>query len=108
MAKKNAKWEMQSIENFVEQLLEEERETYTRQEIIELSESLSLQIPQVTYALEGFGIKAAVISPEKKIRTYSDNPHNLWNSPGMNCGGGSGGNSIMGLYEGRGCSRSVK
>lgn len=108
MAKNSAKWEMQSIENFVEQLLEEERETCTRQEIIELSESLNLQTPQVVYALEGFGIKAAMISPEKKFRTYSDNPHNLWSSPGMNCGGGSGGNSIMGLYEGRGCSRSVK
>lgn len=105
---KSKKWEMESIENFVEQLLDEERETYTRAELLELSESLGLQPLQVVCSLEAFDLKPAAYQAEKKFRTYSDNPHNLWSSPGMNCGGGSGGDAIMGFYDGRGCGRSVK
>ena len=108
MAKKNTKWEMQSIENFVEQLVDEERTTYSRAELLELAESLKLQTLQVVYQLEFYGIKPEPYKAERKVRTYSDNPHNLWSHPDMQCGGGSGGNSIMGFYDGRGCSRTVK
>jgi len=108
MAKRNTKWEMQSIENFVEQLMDEERQSYSREELFELAESLKLQTLQVVYALECYGIKPAPYKAERKVRTYSDNPHNLWSHPDMRCGGGSGGEAIMGFYDGRGCSRSVR
>ena len=101
MAKKNTKWEMQSIENFVEQLVDEERTTYSRAELLELAESLKLQTLQVVYQLECYGIKPEPYKAERKVRTYSDNPNNLWSHPDMQCGGGSGGDAIMGFYNGK-------
>lgn len=101
MAKKNTKWEMQSIENFVEQLVDEDRTTYSRAELLELAESLKLQTPQVVYQLETYGLKVEAFKPERNVRTYSDNPHNLWSHPDMQCGGGSGGDAIMGFYNGK-------
>lgn len=86
MAKSNTKWEMQSINNFVEQLLDEDRETYTRNELLELTESLNLQPPQVVYQLDCLGIKSEIYKAEKKFRTYKDNDNNLWDHPDMKCG----------------------
>lgn len=101
MAKKSTKWEMQSIENFVEQLADEERNTYSRAELLELAETLNLQTPQVVYQLECKGMKPEAYRAEREVRTYSDNPNNLWQHPDMQGGGGSGGNSIMGFYDGK-------
>lgn len=106
---KSKKWEMLSIENFVEQLMEEERTTFTRPEIIELAESLNLQTLQVAVKLEAYGLKGDPTQrDEKEVRTFSSNSNNLWSHPSMQCGGGGGGNVLNGFVESRGCSRTAK
>lgn len=92
--------EYASIEDFVEYLLDEDRDSFGHEDLELLSYSLQLSIVKVRVELEGWGLK---LSPRQKARTvrgYSSWDENRWE--GNPCGGGSGWEQIAGFVGRKG------
>lgn len=91
-------WEFQSVERFVEFLIEEDRDTFTTAELVSLAKVTGIFNTQLRIQLEGFGLRLVPIQGERKFRTFGDNPHDRWtNSEARRMNGGGGGDSIMGI-----------
>jgi hypothetical protein len=90
--------ELQSIENFVEHLLEDERSYFTFEEAVELAEALGLPVPvYVIRELKSYGLTMVPREPYKEVRGFRSNNHDRWYGKGS-CPthGGSGWEQISG------------
>ena len=97
--------EMASVLDFVQDKMDNDERTFTGDELQELFANLHRQDPveyrfyqTVRDELLGYGLKLAGPQVEKSVRTFGENPNNLWSHPSMNTGArGGGGSSIQGF-----------
>jgi len=91
--------ELQSVEAFVEYLLEDERDSFTFEEATELAEALGLSVPTpVIRELKSYGLTMVPRTPEKRVRGFHSNNHDRWYGPGAcRTHGGSGWEQITGI-----------
>jgi hypothetical protein len=90
--------EYASIESFVEWLWDDERTTYTHQELLRLCRSLGSSPHKLKAQLAVWELKLAERAPERKVRGFQSNPHDRWYGPGAEkMHGGSGHEQISGF-----------
>ncbi len=83
--------EYSSVEVFVQYLLDEERDTFTHEELSALNFRTRMPVNAIRKELEGYGITLANRPNEKKVRGFSSNSNDRWFGPGsMATHGGSG------------------
>lgn len=87
--------EYASLEEFVEYMMDDEREEYDHEELGMLAFSMKLSVPKVRTILDDWGLRLAHRSKEKNVRGYSAWDNNRW--AGNPCGGGSGWEQILGF-----------
>jgi hypothetical protein len=87
--------EYESIEAFAELLYDEERSSYSFEEILMLSSCLRISIHKLIKELAGYGLKYKGRPREATVRGFQSNDHNRWD--GNPCGGGSGYEQISGF-----------
>ena len=87
--------EYASVEEFVEYMIDDEREEYDHEDLGMLAFSLRLSIPKVRVILDDWGLRLAERPKEKRFRGYSSWDNNRWD--GNPCGGGSGWEQITGF-----------
>lgn len=91
-------WEFQSIENFVEQLLDEDRDWFTTAELVGLASGTGGNNRALRIELESLGLKLRGPNRERDFATFGTNQHDRWkNEEARRINGGGGGNSIMGM-----------
>lgn len=92
---------MHSVEEFVQDKLDNDEDYFTGAELQALSGNVRLASHVVRAKLEGFGLKVQVHqSKTETFRTFGDNPHNRWTgSEQARMSGGSGGSNIMGFVS---------
>jgi hypothetical protein len=89
--------EFESVEAFVEYLLEEDRSSFTSAELQKLATRLGRRPREVRKELEGYGLVPLLHGAENRVRTFRDNPHDRWYGPGSSpTHGGSGWEQIAG------------
>ena len=90
--------EFQSIEAFVQECMDDERTSFTHEELGELAFNLQRSRNKIRAELEGYGLSLAVRAVEKRVRGFTSNPHDRWFGPGSSpTGGGSGWEQISGF-----------
>lgn len=62
--------EFESVETFAEYLYEEERESFTYIELVELSRSVRLSVSKLIGELEGYGLRYEGREHEKEVRGF--------------------------------------
>jgi len=83
--------EYSSIETFVQYLLDDERDSYTHEELTALNFRTRTPVNVIRKELEGYGIMLANRPNEKKVRGFSSNSNDRWFGPGsMATHGGAG------------------
>jgi hypothetical protein len=87
--------EYSSLEEFIEYMMDDEREEYTHEELGMLAYSLRLSVPKVRVLLLDWGLRLADRPKERHIRGYTSWDHNRW--AGNPCGGGTGWEQILGF-----------
>jgi hypothetical protein len=87
--------EYESIETFVQYVMDDERTTFDHNDLGELACGLQRSRCKVRADLEGFGLTLAPRAFEKRVRGFTANNHNRWD--GNPCGGGSGWEQISGF-----------
>jgi len=70
--------EFASVEDFVQFLLDDERDTYTHEELGALNFRTRMPIGAIRKELESYGLKLATREPEKQVRGFSSNSHDRW------------------------------
>ena len=91
-------WEFESLGNFLEYLLDEERDWYTTEELVGLAAGTQNNNRTLRVYLETQGLSLRGREPEKAFRTFGDNPHDRWHGKGScNTHGGGGGDSLVGM-----------
>lgn len=90
--------ELESVEAYVEYLLDDERESFAFEEAVELAEALGLTIPSpVIRELKDYGLSMTPRMPERKVRGFRSNSHDRFYGPGSSPSyGGSGWEQITG------------
>jgi hypothetical protein len=91
-------WEFASIANFCEHMAEEERITFTTDELVALAARTGVYNTTLRQVLESKGLKLVGRTPERKFATFGTNQHDRWTceeSRRMN--GGGGGDSLIGI-----------
>ena len=97
--------EFASIEDFVEFLEDDERDTFTHIELQKLANGTKKPWILVRDELEGWGLELARRPISKRIRGFKANNHDRWTGPGSSkTHGGAGGSSIQGRHTGRAIS----
>lgn len=95
--------EYESIEAFVQYLMDEERTTFDHNDLGELAYGLQKSRCKVRADLEGYGLTLAPRAVEKRVRGFTANPHDRWYGPGAcRSYGGSGWEQITGFAGQRG------
>lgn len=90
--------EYTSTDVFAEHLADDDRETYTCQELQCLwSRAGGLRLQEIRAALSEYGLTLAGRPRERSFRGFSANSHNRYEGNPM-CGGGGGG-SIIGMAD---------
>ena len=92
--------EFASVEDFIEYVLDCERDFFTTDELVKLAGRTRTPNSALRQQLEGYGLAFHARVPERKFRTFGDNPHNRWIDSG--CHGGGGGDQILGFAGQRG------
>lgn len=88
--------EYESIESFVQYVMDEEQDQFTHEDLGELAYGLQRSRNKVRADLESYGLKLAPRAFEKRgTRGFTANNHNRWD--GNPCGGGSGWEQIAGF-----------
>jgi len=87
--------EYESVEAFAELLYDEDRSSYSFEEISTLSERLRVSIPKLIKELAEYGLKYKGRPKEIVVRGFQSNDHNRWE--GNPCSGGSGYEQIAGF-----------
>jgi hypothetical protein len=99
MKNENTTPEFASLDAFMEFLLEEDRDSFTFEEVTELNRVLQVPFASIRAQLQAVGFKYETRPKTKEFRTFSANSHNRWT--GNPCGGGSGWESIIGMAPSR-------
>jgi len=89
--------EFETVEVFAEFLMDDERDSFTYQELNCVAYRVSVPVPQVQTELESFGLHLQHRPHAKRFRGVRENPYTLYAGNPM-CSG-SGGNSIIGLAD---------
>lgn len=87
--------EYESIEAFVEYLLDDERFEYDHEDLQALSASLRLSSHKVRRELDSWGLTLKRRPHEQEVRGFSSWDENRWQ--GNPCGGGTGYEQIAGF-----------
>ena len=87
--------EYASIEDFVQYLLDEDREGYNHEDLQALSASLRLSRHKVRAELDSWGLHLMIRPHEQQVRGFSSWDENRWE--GNPCGGGSGWEQVAGF-----------
>lgn len=87
--------EYETIEEFVEYLLDEDRFEYDHRDLQILSEHLRVSIPKVRAELDSWGLRLKERPHEREVRGFNSWDHNRW--AGNPCKGGSGHDQIAGF-----------
>jgi hypothetical protein len=87
--------EYASIEEFVEYLLDEDREQYDHEDLQLLAYSLRTSLRKVRAELDSWGLTLKARPHEQEVRGFSSWDENRWQ--GNPCGGGSGWEQIAGI-----------
>jgi len=90
--------EFESVEAFVEYLMDDEVEVFTAADLQALSAATQTSIRRLRVELEGWGLSLAHRPSERRVRGFTANPHDRWHGPGS-CPthGGSGWEQINGF-----------
>ena len=90
--------EVANVEAFVEYLLDEERDTFTGEELQLLSYNTRTVHRTVRVQLEGYGLKLAERPKAQRVRGFTVSSHDRWYGPGSSPShGGSGWEQIAGF-----------
>lgn len=90
--------EYESIEAFVEECYNDERETFTHEDLGELAYRLRMSRSVVRKELEGYGLLLAKRAPERRVRGFTTSSHDRWYGPGASkTHGGTGWEQINGF-----------
>lgn len=90
--------EFESLELFVEFMIDEERSVFTHDELRLLMFSLKRSAQPVRKELESYGLKLAVRPVERAVRGFLTNSNDRWYGPGSSpMHGGSGWEQISGF-----------
>lgn len=90
--------EYESVEDFVQYILDCERTSFTTAELVTLAAETGIYNPLLREMLEEYGLKLVGCKPERKFATFGTNQHDRWTceeSRRMN--GGGGGDSLIGM-----------
>ena len=90
--------EHESIEAFVEYMMDDEQDTFTHADLNQLAAATETSNHKVRAALEGFGLKLANRPNAKRVRGVTTNSNDRWYGPGAErTHGGSGWEQINGF-----------
>lgn len=90
--------EYESIESFVEECLDDERETFSAEDLGEMAYRLRRSRSVVRAELESYGLRLQERKIERKTRGFTSNPHDRFYGPGSSpMHGGSGWEQITGF-----------
>ena len=91
-------WEFQSVERFVEFMIEEDRTAFTTAELVALATNTGVYNTTLRIMLEDYGLTLNGRKPERNFATFGTNQHDRFtNSEARQMNGGGGGDSIMGF-----------
>ncbi len=90
--------EFETVEIFVEYLIDDERDSFTHVELNCLNRRLQRPTREIRRELEDYGLKLILRAKERPVRGFSANSHDRWFGPGS-CPthGGSGWGQIGGF-----------
>ena len=95
--------EYTSLEDFVQFLLDDERDTYTHEDLAALNFRTRMPINSIRKELEGYGFKLAVRAPVKQVRGFTSSSHDRWYGKGsLPTHGGAGIDAFTGRATVRG------
>lgn len=90
--------EFESVETFVEFLMDEDRDSFTHVELGELAFGLQRSRCKVRADLESYGLKLVERAPERRVRGFTTSSNDRWFGPGASKSyGGSGWEQISGF-----------
>lgn len=90
--------EYESIETFVQYVMDEDRTMFDHNDLGELACGLQRSRCKVREELEGFGLTLAPRAFEKRVRGFTTSSNDRWFGPGSsNSHGGSGWEQIAGF-----------
>lgn len=90
--------EFASYEDFVEELENDERDTFTHVELQKLSAATGMYYREILRQLVADGFRLVPRAIPRRVRTFSSNPHDRWYGPGScKTHGGSGHEQIAGF-----------
>lgn len=93
-------WEFQSVENFVEQVTDEDRDYFTTAELVALAQGTGIFNTVLRHTLEGYGLKLRAPDRERNFATFGTNQHDRWTcEEARRMNGGGGGGAIMGMVD---------
>lgn len=87
--------EFESVEALVEFIVDDDGEMFDWRHLQCLNYRLGRGTQAIRRELESYGLTIADRPKDRRLRTFSSNPHNRWH--GNPCGGGSGWSNIVGL-----------
>jgi len=90
--------EFASVEDFVQFMMDSDRDTFTTSELVKLHLYTGIYNTTLRIMLEGYGLNLKGVTPQRDVRTFSSNPHDRWYGPGSSpTHGGGGGDQITGI-----------
>jgi hypothetical protein len=74
--------ECASVESFVEFCLDDERDTFSHEDLVVLNFSLRKTVAVLRGELEAYGLRLAPRIPPKKVRGFTTSSNDRWFGPG--------------------------
>jgi hypothetical protein len=95
--------EYETVEAFAQFLYDDERDTFTANDLVTLNRRLHIPTHTIRKDLEGYGLKLRMRAPEQKVRGIHTSSQDRWYGPGSSPShGGSGWEQIAGFAGQRG------
>lgn len=90
--------EYESVETFVEECLDDERDHFTTADMQALNTATRMRLQDIRKALEGYGLRFVPREPEKRVRGVTTGSNDRFYGPGSDkMYGGSGWEQINGF-----------
>lgn len=90
--------EYESVEKLAEFLADDERTTFSHEDLSALNYRTHQPVSELRRALEGYGFTLAVREPVRRVRGINTSSLDRWYGPGSSsCHGGSGQEQITGF-----------
>lgn len=90
--------EYESVESFVEFCMEDDRDTFSHEDLGELAFRLRRSRSKLRAELESYGLKLAERAKERHVRGFTTSSHDRWYGPGASpTHGGTGWEQINGF-----------